>query len=86
MGNREESSSDEDHDSVTFILGGTFDDSTLQSTSSLSTPAIQNYPASGPSYSLVPITSSVNTINTLRQALISAPSNQLVHQGASFER
>lgn len=84
MGNRDESSSDEDHDrdSVTFILGGSYDDATLPS------PSITSSVAS-PSYSLVPMTSSVNTINSLRQALITSappPLPQLVHQGASFER
>lgn len=82
LNNRDDSSSDDDHDrdSVTFILGGSFDETTN------SPLAIQNVSTPGPSYSLIPLTPSVNSINTLRQTLIATPSPQLVHQGASFER
>lgn len=79
---REESSSDEDRDSVTFIVGG--DDTTP--TPSLPSYVMQTSLVSSPSNSLVPVSSSVNTINALRQSLIASNQSQLVHQGASYER
>lgn len=81
---REESSSDEDRDSVTFIVGGTFDET--NPTPSLPSPVMQTSLVSSPSNSLIPVTSSVNTINALRQSLLASNQAQLVHQGASYER
>jgi hypothetical protein len=79
---REESSSDDDHESVTFILGGSFDES--HTSSLVPTPAIQSSLIASPTNSLVPVTSSVNTLNVFRQSLANAP--PLVHQGNSVER
>ena len=78
---REENSSDEERDSVTFIVGGSYEDS--NNSLPTSSPAIQT---SSLSNSLIPITNSVNSINVLRQSLLNSPPSQLIHQVASVER
>lgn len=80
---REESSSDDDRESVTFILGGSFDESHTPTSPHVTTPAVQTSLTATPVNSLVPITSSVNTLNAFRLSLATAP---LVHQGNSVER
>ena len=80
---REDSSGSEDgrdHDSVTFLVGGSFEDFSNPST----IPAIQTTSIPSPLNSLVPMTSSVNTINSLKSSLSFPP--QLIHQGNSIER
>lgn len=81
---REDSSAsedDRDHDTVTFVVGGSYED--FPNTTTM-IPAIQTSLTPSPLNSLVPMTSSVNTINSLRSSLSYPP--QLVHQGNSVER
>ena len=78
---REDSSAsedDRDRESVTFVVGGSCDESPM------SVPAIQAALTPSPLNSLVPISSSASTINALRTTLSYPP--QLVHQGNSVER
>jgi hypothetical protein len=78
-----EGEEDGDRDSVTFVVGGGYSEYPT-SVTTISVPVIQTTMSSTPLNSLVPMTTSVSTINTLRSSLTFPP--QLSHQGNSVER
>jgi hypothetical protein len=67
------SGSDDDRDSVTFVVGGSYDDFPIVSTSTTTS-----------TITTVTTTGSTTSVSTLRSSLSFPP--QLVHQGNSFER
>lgn len=74
------SEDDRDRDSVTFVVGGGYDEFATSTTMSL--PLIQTTAATTSSY--VPMTTTLSTMNAMRNTLTYP--TQLVHQGNSVER
>lgn len=74
------SEDDRDRESVTFLVGGGYEE--YPNVTTMSASAIQT--SSTPQNAVVPMTTSVSTINALRASLSYPP--QLVHQGNSVER